>query len=144
MKSIINVQSSQTAESKYQSETISGNELKKFKVLRGNEYMMICLGIFSKESNRSSKQLFKSPATCFFLFNILMMLVGSSALYIYNHPFELRSVLEGGQCVIGGLQLTGMFINTALKTKTITKLHNKLQLFVDQGKLIFFVFSREN
>lgn len=105
---------------------------KNFKVLKHNENLLAWLGVVPYQSEHNI-DLFKSPATHFILFNIIILIIGSSAIYIYNNPFAFKQVLQVCNVILSGCQVGGMFISTAIKSTNINVLHRKLQQIIDKG-----------
>lgn len=109
-----------------------------FKVLEHNYIFLSLIGMFSFNP---AHEFFKSIKIYYTLFVVIIMLIVSSIVFIFENLSQVLFVLQGCSLIIAGIQQGGMFISTGLKMDRMRDLNRNLQTIVDKSYSLFNIFT---
>lgn len=112
----------------------------KFDVLKYSQFLMVCIGIYPYDWEKSANQFCKSFKPYYISISLVLAIV-SSVVFIIQNVSNFQSILIAIMTIVASTQSLGAYINTGLKMNGVQELHLTLQQIVDDGKFIqcFFV-----
>lgn len=109
--------------------------MKKFKVLKYHESILLKVGIFENqlaEKEKPSDGFFKSAIIYYSLFISVTFFI-SSSLFVHQNLVEFNVALRTCITTVGVIQVMGMFINFYSNAANNHAVHFKLQELVDRS-----------
>lgn len=109
----------------------------KFHVLNFNQKFMAYIGINSHNLTESRNEFFRSIATYYMLFHLIVMCIISSSVFACQNSHHIELVLLTALIIVAGFQTSGMLLSVGLNMTAVKALQLQLQDIVNNGKRVY-------
>lgn len=109
----------------------------KLKVLESIQAYMVRIGLHSYNLTEPNNEFFRSIGAYYILSTSVLVLILSSAVYVFKNVSDFEDVSEPLFVILAGVQIVCIFSSVGLNMKTIKGLQIELQALVDEGRILF-------